>query len=140
MHLPLCSIIAKHGSPFIIGTVSGLTRIFLSIGQALGPFLASKMYSASQSSDSDVDRLLHFFLPCALLNIVVCLFGNAVVSLRPDFAGDVETAVPPYTKSDKADEEVFEVETGEFLTHPVARHFGILLFEQRVNSCAQYCV
>lgn len=116
-------IIAKHGSPFIIGTVSGLTRIFLSIGQALGPILASTMYSFSQSSDSDADRLLYYFATSAGMCVVVCLFGNVVASVRPDFVRDVGAAAPPKPERNEASVDVFEKETGATDANPKERDF-----------------
>jgi predicted MFS family arabinose efflux permease len=37
--------ILMHGSPHIIGTVTGLTRVFMTIGMGIGPFVGSVVYT-----------------------------------------------------------------------------------------------
>ena len=94
--------------------MSGLTRIFLSIGQAIGPLLASLLYAETQSSAEDSERMMSFYLACGCINISILIFGNLVATLRPEFVADVTKGrARSKSQASSSDEsDVFEKETG----------------------------
>jgi hypothetical protein len=82
--------IMKHGSPQIIGTVSGIARLFMSVGSGAGPFLSAACYAA------DKTMLLTFYGTSACLALAMAIMGNLISTFRPGSPPSL-SAPPPHT-------------------------------------------
>lgn len=74
----------KYGSPHILGTVSGLTRIGMSIGQSVGPILGATLYSLDNKF-----LALHFGTTGVLFIALGC-YALLLVKTRPEFVVPLE--------------------------------------------------
>jgi MFS family permease len=70
-------VIEKYGTRKIVGTVSGLTRMLLVLGQGVGPLLGAHLYTMDRT------HLRAYFGADMATMVAVAVFGNFVNHTRP---------------------------------------------------------
>jgi hypothetical protein len=77
-------VIDKYGTRSIVGTVSGLTRLFLVVGQGVGPLLGAYLYTLDRT------HLRAYYGADMATMITIAILGNFVNHTRPWLLAPIE--------------------------------------------------